>query len=316
MSSNIYKHVRLGLIHFKAFPGIEFGEGPILESLERICADDFWTAVEVCWMKDYCVRNTARHLLRHSHLSVAFATQPRMLSQKLSLNALDPKERKAAIDAVKNSIDEAYDVGAEVVRLMAGKDPGQEKREEAKKLLIESLHEVLEYGKQEGTMQFTLKLFDRDIDKKNLIGPAHDAKDIAEAISPHHANFGLLTDLSHFPLLRERPAETIPLLQPWLRSFHVGNCVVSDRSHPAYGDVQPRFGVEGGSIDLPEVVDYFKVLDRYGFFAGPERPIISAEVRPVLFGEKSEIIIANAKRVIRDAWALADIGNNATYEGL
>lgn len=305
MIESMYRKMRVGVVHFKAFPGIETGEGPIVETLEKLCADDFWTAVEVGWMKDFRVRNTARHLLDQSHLSVAYATQPRILGNKLNLNSFDAKERGNAINAVKNCIDEAYDLGAEVVRIIAGKDPGDAKREEAKKLLVDSLHQVLDYGKEEGSIKFTLKIFDRDIDKMNLIGHFCDALDIAKAVAPHYANFGLLADLSHFPLLDEKAEEAIPLIKDYLRSAHLGNCVFRDRKHPAYGDIQPRFGIAGGEIDTPEVVDFFRVLKDNGFFDRDERPIVSAEVRPVLAGETSDLILANAKRTIRDAFAMA-----------
>lgn len=303
MIGGMYEKMRVGVVHFKAFPGIETGEGPIVETLEKICADDFWTAVEVGWMKDFRVRNTARHLLDQSHLSVAYATQPRILGNRLNLNSFDAKERGAAINAVKNCIDEAYDLGAEVVRIIAGKDPGDAKREEAKKLLVDSLHQVMDYGKEEGSIKFTLKIFDRDIDKMNLIGHFSDALDIAKVIQPDYPTFGLLADLSHFPLLDEKAEEAIPLIKDYLHSAHLGNCVFRDRKHPAYGDIQPRFGIPGGEIDTKEVIDFFHVLNDNGFFAQAERPIVSAEVRPVLAGENSDIILANSKRVIRDAWA-------------
>lgn len=303
--TSIYAKARVGVIHFKAFPGLESGSGPIVETLEKIAADEFWTAIEVGWIKDFRDRHTARTILEQSRLSVAFATQPRVLQNKLNLNSFDAKERNAAIAAVKNSVDEAYDLGAEVVRLIAGKDPGDEKRPEAKKLLIDSLHQILDYGKEEGDIKFTLKLFDRDFDKQNLIGPTADAVEIAEAVAPHYASFSLLTDLSHYPLLREKPEESIPQLKPYLTSVHIGNTVCRDRKHPAYGDIQPRFGIPGGETDLPEVVHFFRVLKENGFFDGPERPIVSAEVRPVLAGETTDLILANAKRVIRDGWELA-----------
>jgi sugar phosphate isomerase/epimerase len=303
----MYQKMRIGIVHFKAFPGIETGTGPIVETLEKICADDFWTAVEVGWMKDFRVRNTARHLLDQSHLSVAYATQPKVLSTKLNLNSFDARERATAIDAVKSCVDEAYQLGAEVVRLIAGKDPGDEKREEAKKLLIDSIQQILDYGAEDGAMDFTLKIFDRDIDKKNLIGHVEDAVDVARALRPSYANFGLLTDLSHFPLLDETPEASIPLMKDYLEAVHLGNCAFRDKSHPAYGDIQPRFGVPGGETDTPEVTTFFRVLWENGFFDKPERPVVSAEVRPVLAGEISEVIIANAKRVIRDAWALSQL---------
>lgn len=304
MYESMYQRMRVGLVHFKAYPGIETGEGPILETLEKICADDFWTAVEVGWMKDFRVRNTARHLLDQSHLTVCYATQPRVLSTKLNLNSFDANERRVAVNAVKNCVDEAYDLGAEVVRLIAGKDPGDAKREEAKKLLVDSLQQIMEYGKEEGDIKFTLKIFDRDIDKMNLIGHFSDALDIAKVLRPSYPNFGLLADLSHFPLLKEKAEEAIPLIADYLEAVHLGNCVCADRRHPAYGDIQPRFGLPGGEIDLPEVVDFFRVLEDNGFFDKPERPVVSAEVRPVLAGEISEVIIASTKRVMRDAWGL------------
>lgn len=306
MEMSMYSAMRVGIVHFKAFPGIETGAGPICETLEKICADDFWTAVEVGWMKDYRVRNTARHLLDQSHLSVAYATQPKMLTNKFNLNHFDSGQRMAAVEAVKSSVDEARQLGAEVVRLIAGKDPGDAKREEAKKLLIDSLHQILDYAREEKDgLKFTLKIFDRGIDKMNLIGPVGDAVDIATAIRPDYPEFGLLTDLSHFPLLDETPEDSIPMLSPWLEAVHLGNCAFRDKAHPAYGDIQPRFGIPGGETDTPEVTTFFRVLRDNGFFDKPERPVVSAEVRPVLAGEISEVIIANAKRVIRDAWALS-----------
>lgn len=304
MLESLYQMMRIGIVHFKAYPGIERGEGPILETLEKICADDFWTAVEVGWMRDYRVLNSARHLLDQSHLTVCYATQPKVLSLKLNLNSLDMKERNSAISSVKSCVDEAYDLGASVIRLIAGQDPGDAKREEAKKLLVDSIGQIMEYGKEEGKIDFTLKIFDRDIDKKNLIGHFKDALDVARALRSSFPNFGLLADLSHFPLLREKPEEAIPLIKDYLESVHLGNCVCADKRHPAYGDIQPRFGVPGGEIDLPEVVHYFRVLKANGFFNKPELPVVSAEVRPVLAGEVSEIVLANTKRVIRQAWAL------------
>ena len=305
MIESMYALMKLGIVHFKAYPGIERGEGPIVETLAKIAADDFWTAVEVGWMRDYRVLNEARRLLDESHLLVAYATQPKVLTMKLNLNSFDLKERQSAVDSVKSCVDEAYDLGAHWVRLIAGKDPGEVNREEAKKLLIDSIAQIIDYAKGEGEMVFTLKIFDRDIDKKNLIGHFKDALDVAKALRPSHPNFGLLADLSHFPLLGEKPEKSIPLIKDYLEAVHLGNCVCADKRHPAYGDIQPRFGLPGGEIDTPEVIHYFRVLRENGFFNRPEPPVVSVEVRPVMAGESSEVVIANAKRVIREAWAKA-----------
>ena len=304
MIGSIYGYTKVGVVHFKAFPDVQFGEGPIVETLGKIAEDEFFTAVEVGWMKDVRVRNQARKLMEEAHLAVYYATQPAILSQKLNINSLDPVERLRAVKQVKNCINEAYDLGARALRLVAGKDPGDAKRPEAMKVLADSIHQFCEYAKQEGDLTVILKIFDRDIDKESLIGPFSDARTIAQEVVKEHSNFGLLSDLSHFPLLREKPEDAVPLVKDYLKHAHIGNCIMRDRRHPAYGDLQPRFGIEGGEIDTEDVANYFGVLWDNGFFDQREMPVISAEVRPLLAGEKEEIILANAKRVFNEAWAI------------
>ncbi len=304
MIGSIYGYTKVGVVHFKAFPDVQFGEGPIVETLAKIAEDEFFTAVEVGWMKDVRVRNQARKLMEESHLAVYYATQPAILSQKLNINSLDPGERLRAVKQVKNCINEAYDLGARALRLVAGKDPGDAKRPEAMKVLVDSIHQFCDYARQEGDLTIILKIFDRDIDKESLIGPFSDARAIALEVVKEHSNFGLLSDLSHFPLLREKPEEAVPLIRDYLKHAHIGNCIMRDRRHPAYGDLQPRFGIEGGEVDTEDVANYFGVLWDNGFFDQKVMPVISAEVRPLLAGEKEEVILANAKRVFNEAWAL------------
>jgi hypothetical protein len=86
---------------------------------------------------------------------------------------------------------------------------------------------------------------------------------------------------------------------------HIGNCLTSEREHPAYGDQHPRFGLPGGENDVPQVARFIEALIYGGYFrknVPTARPVVSFEVKP-LPGEKPELVIANAKRVLREAWA-------------
>jgi len=84
---------------------------------------------------------------------------------------------------------------------------------------------------------------------------------------------------------------------------HMGNCVVKDPSLPAYGDAHPRFGFPNSENDVDELVQYLRVLMKIGFLNEKNPPIVSFEVKP--FGdEDSDLVIANAKRVLNRAWAL------------
>ncbi|WP_201738502.1 sugar phosphate isomerase/epimerase family protein [Thermus thermamylovorans] len=296
--------MRPGIVHFKAYP-VEEGTGPILESLEKLAEDTFFSVVEVGWIKDPRVRDEARYILEQSHLEVAYATQPALFSQKLSLSALDAEVRRRAVNQVKNCIREACHLGARWIRLAAGKDPGPERREEAKQVLVDVILELREFARDYGDPLLTLKVFDRGVDKESLIGPSTDALDIAKAVRRHYPDFGLVVDLSHFPLLRESPEQAIPMVKDFLTHVHIGNCFTKDICHVAYGDLQPRFGLPGGEIDVNEVRGFFRLLLDVGFLNPDRRPVVSAEVRPLLRGERPGLIVANAKRVMEEAWALA-----------
>jgi len=302
MQDSMYKFMKVGLIHFMAYPQVMKGEGLILETLQKIAEDDFFTAVEVSWIKDVKVREKAKKLLEVSHLAVAYGAQPRLLVKKLNLSSLDEVERKEAVNEVKAGVDEAYEIGAKALAFLSGKDPGEEEREQARKLLVSSIEEICNYAKLKGNLRITLEIFDREIDKKCLIGPANEARRVAEKVKKKYDNFGLLVDLSHLPLLNETPAQAIIPIKDYLVHAHMGNCILRDKNHPAYGDQHPRFGIKGGENDVKELTEYLKVLLNIGFLNHKNVPIVSFEVKP-LPNEGPEIVIANSKRVLREAWA-------------
>jgi len=303
MRASIYEYMKPGVVHFKAFPQVMGGVGPIVETLRVICEDEFFTSVEVGTMKDIRARAEAAQMLKISGLDVAYAFQPTFFPGKLNLHSFDPAERQKALNAAFNCLKEAHDLGAVTVRIPAGKDPGPERREEAKELLIESMSKILDRAKEMGNPRVSLKIFDRDIDKESLVGPAEDALDIAKALAPLYPQFNLLTDLSHFPLLNEKIGVTLPLLKDYLVDAHFGTCLFDDPLHLLYGDLQPRFGI--GDVDTKMVSEYFRELVDLGILGVDKRPIVSAEVRPLLPGETPALILANVKRVFNEAWAMA-----------
>jgi sugar phosphate isomerase/epimerase len=302
MQESMYKFMKVGLVHVMAYPETMRGEGPILETLQKIAEDDFFTAVEICWIKDAKVREKAKKLLEMSHLNVAYGAQPRLLINNLNLNSFDKEERKKAVSEIKAAVDEAYEMGAKSLAFLSGKDPGKEKREQAIRLLISSIKEICDYTKSKGSLGITLEIFDQEIDKKCLIGPANEARKLAAEIRKEYDCFGLMVDLSHLPLLNETPAQAIMPIKDYLVHAHIGNCIMRDKEHPGYGDQHPRFGIIGGENDVRELTEYLKVLLDIGFLNPQNSPMVSFEVKP-LAGEISEVVIANAKRVLREAWA-------------
>jgi len=90
-------------------------------------------------------------------------------------------------------------------------------------------------------------------------------------------------------------------VKDYLVHAHMGNCILKDKEHPGYGDQHPRFGIKGGENDVKELTEYLKVLLNIGFLNPQNPPIVSFEVKP-LADKSSEVVIANAKRVLREAW--------------
>ena len=158
------------------------------------------------------------------------------------------------------------------------------------------------YGQERG-IALTCEVFDRDIDKKCLIGPSDYAAAYAREVRRDYPDFGLMYDLSHQPLLFEQSAEALTVLKDYLVHIHVGNAVVTP-GVPGYGDLHPRFGWPGGANDVPELTEFLAGLFAIGYLKeGAARPWVGFEVKPQGAGETSELIIVGTKRVWQDAWS-------------
>lgn len=300
MKDSLQSYMRVGIVHFMAYPECMKGEGPIHDTLTKIVEDEFFGAVEISWIKDPAERARVKALLATSHLTVGYGAQPCLLSQKLNLNHFDPAERMRAVDQVKACIDEAAEVGAGAVAVLSGADPG-ERREEAFKLLVESVLELCGYAKAKG-LRFVLESFDAKYDKKCLIGPAKDALALCKAVRKAYKDFGIMIDLSHLPIQDETPKKVFATLKRAnIAHIHIGNSV-KQVGHPAYGDQHPRFGLPGGENDAPQLVEFLRALFAIGYLGRGRRPVVAFEVKP-LPGETSGAVIAGAKRTLMEAWA-------------
>lgn len=306
MKAPLTSYMKVGIVHFMAYPATMKGEGPVAQTVARIAEDGFFQAIEVTWVKDPTERAKVKSILEQSHMTVGFGAQPSLLTTGLDLNSLDEAARRAAIDQIRAMIDMAYEMGIKRVAFLSGKDPGEGKRKEATDLLVDSLEQICAYAWQKGDMQVILESFDRTVDKKALIGPSNEAAAVARRVRERHANFGLMLDLSHLPQQFESAAQALSNVKDYLVHVHVGNCVIKDKEHPAYGDQHPRFGVPGGEVDVDELADFLRQLFHIGYLregrGGDDLPVVAFEVKPMA-GESPEVVIANAKRTLLAAWA-------------
>jgi len=302
MQGRPQNYMRVGMVHYVAFPETMTGEGPIVESLETLCADEYFQAVEVTHIKDAGVRKRALEVVRKSGKTVGFNAQPLLTTGGYDLSSADPLARREAVDAVRNCIPQAIEWNACALAVMAGPDPGEEQRAHARVMLCSSLKEICEVARRTGGPPTVLDTFDRAPFGKNcLIGPTREAADIARRVYPFFLDFGLTVDLSHLPLLGETAEDCVRTAAQYLRHVHVGNCVIRDTNHPAYGDKHPVFSIPEGENGVDELAAFLKALFDAGFIAEGKRNDVSFRIRP--FGDQTpDDVITNAKETLDAAW--------------
>ena len=297
MKDSIHKYFQVGTIQWMSFP-----KRDPMDSLMAIARDDFFDAIELKGYGSAEANQAAKAILDQSHLKVCYGAQPRLLGPKLNPNAIDEDERKKAEATLLEAVDEAEYLGAKGIAFLAGKWE-EATKDQAYAQLLKTTRNVCDYAATKG-MNVELEVFDFDMDKAALIGPAPYAAKFAADMRTTHSNFGLLVDLSHFPTTYETSQFVIRTLRPYITHLHIGNAVVKEGCD-GYGDLHPRFGYPNSANDTAELLDFFRVLKAEGFFNAENPYVLSMEVtlRP---GEDEDIVLANTKRVINRAWALLE----------
>jgi sugar phosphate isomerase/epimerase len=290
------------------YPETIRGEGPILETVSKIAADESFGAIEVSWIKDANSRSQVASLLETAFMDVVYSGGPPILIQKLDMNSLDENTRSKSVKKIKKLVHEAYSIGARIFTVLSGPQVDPKKRGKAKSRMVHSLKEVCEYAQEkskEYSLMVSLENFDQEQDKKLLLGPTKEAVDVVRKVKDDFDNIGLTVDLSHLPLLNETSEDALTEAALYLEHVHIGNCVLKDETHPLYGDQHPRFGISGGENSVEELEKFLRFLKDKGYFnkkTATRLPVVSFEVKPSA-GESSDVLIANSKRVFAQAWS-------------
>lgn len=303
MNESIHRYFQVGTIHFMSYPQTMKGEGPITETLKKVLCDDFFDAVEITWINSPAVRAEARKMIDESGIKVCYGAQPRLLTTGLNPNDLSEDGRLKAQATLLEAIDEAQEIGASGIAFLAGKYE-LEKKDEAFSQLLKTTKNLCSYAQEKG-LSVNLEVFDYDIDKRSLIGPAPLAAEFAAEMRKCADNFGLMVDLSHIPQTHETSRFVIRTLRPYISHLHFGNAVTGDKSMEAYGDTHPRFGFPNSDNNIEDLVEFLRVLREEGFFNVKDPMVLSFEVKPWK-DEDPDLVLANSKRALNRAWALLE----------
>ena len=288
--------MKVGVVHPQLYPQVMNGEGPVVETAAAVVAEPNIKAIEVTHVRDEVARARLKLLLTSSGMKVIFNALPVMLKNGWNIDSADASAREEAMAGMKGLLEEARFLGAKLFVVMSGADTGADGRTAARARLVSSLQILCDEAGRMG-MAVTLMPFDREVDKKRLVGPVSEAVDIAKQVK--RENFGLSLNLAHILLNKENPGDAVSAARHFLLHAVVSNCVLAEGS-PVRGDQHPCFGTEGSLAGLEQVTEFIRALEKGGFFKKVGAGWVSIEVRP-REEEYSAAVLAGGLRMLAEA---------------
>ena len=279
---------KISIVGAMAYPRMAQGGSAATEDLLKILQDSFFDAVEIPAI-EFSDWSQIRQQLGETTL--VRSLQSHIITNRLDFSSSDSAKRQEAIGKMRNEIDSAAHHGMKMVGICSGSDVGAAERKRAKENLVQSLMEICQHGLQR-SLTVALETFDRDWDKKLLVGPLDEAAEIVTEVRKKCPNIGLMWDLSHAPMLDETP----DILKRWpslLKHIHIGCAKKIDGK---FLDTHPGFNTEGAVNSEEDVANLLKVLLDIGY-----RGMVGFEVKPESH-QTPETIVTTAKGVLAGAY--------------
>ena len=285
---------KIGIVAFMVFPELLKSDEGAADKIKILAGDQFFDLLEVGiigdkeWSKlmDY-VKKLGRSI------DFALGLQPEVLVRKYNPNALDEGERKKAEEVLVKGVEIAGTRGMRAVALCSGPIVPEEQKNKAIKAFIKTVSALAEKA-SEYRLPIYVETFDTKWDKKRLLGPINISAKVIEEIRKNYTNVYLMWDLSHGPLLDEKPEDLKPYAD-LIGHIHIG-CAkkVGDKLY----DWHPGFYRPGAINTEYEVAKLLEVLDEIKY-----KGAISFEVKPEEGQHPLEVVNA-AKGVLLRAYQL------------
>lgn len=281
---------KVGIVGFMAFPKT-LKNKDIVSAFKALAYDPFFDLIEFHEIPDD-IWEKVSPIVEKTGVKISLALQPDVLMNKYNPNDLDEEKRRKAIELFKKRIEKADERGINTVAICSGPYPGAEKARESKDALERSLRELLDFA-DKFNMDIVLETFDRNFDKKLLLGPLSETAELIRKLRENYNNIGILWDLSHAPMLNEKP-ENLYDVKDVLMHIHIG-CTKS--TEEGYKDWHPGFYRPGAINDVNSVKNLLKVLDKINY-----KGAVSFEVKPEE-GQLPLEVVNSAKGVLYTAYA-------------
>ncbi len=299
---------------YHIIPAIAKNKPDIVELLKPIIDDPAWGGVQIPPLSNDDVARRLGHALQVGGMTAVYGVGQSLARAGLDLHALDEGVRVASVERTKKYIDEAYRIGARIMDLNPGKDPGPDLRSKARAAAIESLSVLCEYAQETATdyvLPLSMENFDREVDKKFYLGPTSETIEIVAEVRKRAPNMGITPDIAHLMIMGEDPAASVKAAGEMIFHAHLANYIIADKSDPRWGDNHPPFWVGGSEVFAAHMAAYLAALHEIGYFDSGEseyrRRLVTFEIRPGP-EEPSPTVMAGSMRVLKRAATLAESG--------
>ncbi len=284
---------KVGIVVFMAFPELIKSDEGAAEKTKILIDDKFFDLLELPWISDIEWNKIKEYVEKTGRkINFSMGLQLQVLVQKYNPSAVNEDERKKAEEVLVKGVEVAGKRGMKAVALCSGPNVKAEK-EKAVQAFIKTVSAMAEKA-LEYNMPVFVETFDYQWDKKRLLGPIDFSAKIIEEIRASYKNVYLLWDLSHGPLLGEKPE----VLRPYadiLGHIHIG-CTkkVDDKLY----DWHPGFYRPGALNTEKEVAELLQVLHDIKYNGA-----VSFEIKPEEDQHPLEVI-NSAKGVLLRAYEM------------
>ena len=289
---------KLSVVYPQAFP-LSL-EKNLIQDLERLFQYSSLNSIELTTISEVGIRRDAAALLHNSFEEVIFLAGLPSFKHLAFLNA-SGADRVRAVDYTKGLIEEANELGASAFLVVSGPDVEPLNRQESMHNLKRSLIELLAFANSNyPDIEIRLEHTDREVHRRQLIGPTADSLILISEINEFGYNLKLNLDMSHILQLDEEIHSTLELAKAHCSHFHFSNCVIADTRHPLYGDFHVPFGYPGSEVSSHVLIKTFQDLSSLGYLDEARKTTLGIEVVP-LNGDDPWTTFSKAIDVINSA---------------
>lgn len=301
MKADLKDYAALGLVHHMLYSGCLTDAKAHADTLLGVSEMEEFETFD-CFVPygDSHRRELIRNIARtRKEIVYALHSYP---SRKLALASPSLLEQEITRLIVRDQIDMAAAIGAAGFIFPSGLD-FPEDRDRAKMRLLEFTRWFCnELGRY--SIMAMLEPFDRDIDKKFLLGPSEECAAFVQSLHREGIqNLAIELDMAHVPLMGESFAQAIRTVSPYLSRVHLGNCILQDPSHEWYGDYHPPIGFAGGEIDTEQLAGILQELLAVGYLSKQNRGALVLEMVPFP-GRSEQYTIQDNLQRLYEAWKL------------